>query len=182
MTTAAPTAVPKRRPLFARRRRTAHEHGIQVGLFDWRAIAVSQLPELALLHAIPNGAALKHSVKVKANGKRVVYSAEGARLRREGLTAGILDVSWPVPRGPYHGLYIEHKSADGSASDEQVKISRMLIEQGYYVAVSRDSLTSINLVREYWNLGAFSPECPSTLAVPVVPRQRKRRTPTPTPA
>ncbi len=176
------TAVPKRRPLFQRRRRTAIEHGIQVGLFDWRAIAVGQLPELALLHAVPNGAGLKHTVKRKACGTKVRYSAEGARLRREGLTAGIPDVAWPVPRGPYHGLYIEHKSEVGPVSDEQIKMIRLLIAQGYYVAVSRGSAESIELVRAYWNLGDFSVGAPSPLAVPVVPHPRRKRTPTPTPA
>lgn len=172
------TPVTARRPLFRRRRATALEHGLQVAVFDWRKLQEPSWPELGLLHAIPNGAGLKHRVKMKLDGKKVRYSAEGARLRREGLTAGMPDVSWPVPRGPYHGLYIEHKTEKGPVSDEQRKKIAMLEAQGYYVMVSRDSLVSIELIRAYWNLGPFSPGA-AGLEPARVPPKRSRKTPTP---
>ena len=140
-----------------RPRRQKIEHGIQVAVFDWRFVAKIQLPELELLHAIPNGAGLKHGVRRTQSGKNVRYSAEGAALRKEGMTSGIPDVSWPVPRGPYHGLYIEHKAPKKSVPAEQRKVHVALRAQGYYVAVSRDAQLSIDILRAYWALGPFNP-------------------------
>jgi len=147
-----------------RPRRRKIEHGIQVALFDWRAMMVAQIPELALLHAIPNGAALKHSVRRTASGKNVRYSAEGKALRKEGLTSSIPDVHWPVPRGRYHGLYIEHKAPKKSVPADQRKMHDLLRAQGHYVVVSRDAQVSIDLVRAYWGLGPFTTKENSTCA------------------
>lgn len=70
-----------------RPRRQKIEHGIQVALFDWRNVAKIQLPALELLHAIPNGAALKHGIKRTASGKNVRYSPEGKSLRRASASS-----------------------------------------------------------------------------------------------
>lgn len=137
------------------RRRKRLEHGIQVGLFDWRAMQLNLWPELALLHAIPNGAALKSSVRRTQSGKSVRYSVEGESLRREGLTTGVPDVCWPVARGGHHGLYIEHKSPGNYPSKDQKRIIAMLVAQGYLVRVSYDVKTSIELIGMYWCLGEF---------------------------
>ena len=56
-------------------------------------------PELRLLHAIPNG------------GKRL--KSEAARLQAMGVKPGVPDLCLPVPRGKYHGLYIELKRLYG---------------------------------------------------------------------
>jgi hypothetical protein len=71
------------------------EHDEQVNLFHWADIMSPQYPELALLHAIPNG------------GKRNINVAR--KLKEEGQKAGVPDICLPVPRGEYHGLYIEMK-------------------------------------------------------------------------
>lgn len=145
------------RTTLRRPRRQKIEHGIQVALFDWRNAAKGQNPALELLHAIPNGAALKHGIRRTLSGKNVRYSPEGKSLRREGLTASIPDVSWPVARGCYHGLYIEHKAPKKSVPREQRAMHLALREQGYYVAVSRDAQLSIDLLKAYWALGPFDP-------------------------
>lgn len=59
----------------------------------------SQWPELALLHHIPNG------------GTR--DPVEAKHLKQQGVKNGVPDLCLPVPRGRYHGLYIEMKRRTG---------------------------------------------------------------------
>ena len=136
------------------------EHGIQVALIAWRDHMAGQWPWLKLLHAIPNGAALKQRVRRTIAGTNVLYSPEGKALRKEGLTSGIPDVFWPRARGPYHGLYIEHKAPKKSVPADQRKMHVDLREQGFFVAVSRDAEVSIDLVKRYEALGDFNPAAP----------------------
>lgn len=160
-----------RRP--PRRRATGLEHGIQRALFDWREVMKGQHPELELLHAIPNGAGLRHTVKRRFDGKKTRFSAEGYKLKREGMTAGIPDVHLPVARGPYHGLYIEHKAGDNGVSTEQAKKMRQLEQEGHCVVVSRDALTSIAIITDYLALGPYAAGS-AGLSVPTWARTRRR--------
>lgn len=76
-----------------------------------------QWPELALLHHIPNG------------GTRDVVEAK--HLKQQGVKSGVPDLCLPVPRGQYHGLYIEMKTESGHTSDEQEWWGERLQAQGY---------------------------------------------------
>lgn len=90
----------------------------QTCLFRWAALQSGAMPELQMLHAIPNG------------GKR--SKAEAARMKAAGVKAGVPDMCLPVPRGEYHGLYIELKRQKGGRlSDEQRIWLGKLREQGY---------------------------------------------------
>ena len=94
----------------------------QVTLFSWAA--VQAIPELALLYHIPNG------------GSR--HKAEAARLRADGVRAGVPDLCLPVPRGGCHGLYIELKRLRGGRLSEQQRAwLDALGKQGYAVAVCK---------------------------------------------
>lgn len=94
----------------------------QITLFSWAA--VQAIPELALLYHIPNG------------GSR--HKAEAARLRAEGVRAGVPDLCLPVPRGGFHGLYIELKRLRGGRLGEQQRAwLDALGKQGYAVAVCK---------------------------------------------
>lgn len=116
---------------------------------------IPQQPLLKLLHAVPNGAKLPYRKKII--GDRVVRACRQAiRLKREGLTAGIPDLSWPVPRGRFHGLYIETKSPDGKVSKDQAAIHALLLQQGYQVLVLRDPEVIIREILAYWMAGPFS--------------------------
>ena len=93
----------------------AHE---QTALF--RAIddiGVKYYPELKLLFHIPNG------------GKR--NAAEAAHLKQQGVKAGIPDLFLPVPRGKFHGLFIEMKAGNNKTTEKQEQWLRDLTEQGY---------------------------------------------------
>lgn len=98
------------------------EHQEQCALFDWSAWMEKQIPELQLLHAIPNG------------GKRDIRTA--AMLKAEGVKPGVPDISLPVPRGGKNGLYIELKRRKGGVvSKEQEAWIRALCAQGYECCV-----------------------------------------------
>lgn len=101
-----------------RRKRNHPEHDMQcdcVNLFH-------KLYPSRLIYANANG------------GSRDVR--EAANLRREGVTAGVPDLSIPEPNGMYHGMYIEMKNGSaGRLSAAQVKMIDELRKRGYYVVV-----------------------------------------------
>ena len=97
------------------------EHTEQVALFEWAAWLELQRPELGLLFAIPNG------------GHR--HKAVAARMKAEGVKAGVPDIFLPVPRGDYAGLFVELKVGKNKPTPAQVEWHALLIEQGYKVVV-----------------------------------------------
>ncbi|MBK1727652.1 VRR-NUC domain-containing protein [Halorhodospira neutriphila] len=99
------------------------EHEEQAALFRWAALQQRRRPELALLHAIPNG------------GDR--HPAVAARLQAEGVRAGVPDLCLPVARGGWHGLYVELKTRRGRPSRRQRAWLRALRAQGYRAELCR---------------------------------------------
>ena len=94
----------------------------QTCLFRWAALESGAHPELALLHAIPNG------------GKR--SKSEAARMKAAGVKPGVPDMFLPVAREGCHGLYIELKRRDGGrVSTEQTAWMEALARQGYKTAL-----------------------------------------------
>jgi len=127
-----------------------YEHDEQVTVISWAKMNEFQLPELALLHAIPNGMYVVGGVKRR---KGVID-----KMKAEGMKPGVLDLFWPVARGTWHGLYIEMKRRDKSlskVSDEQKWWIKKLHEQGYYVSVCWGADEAILTLTEYYNLGEF---------------------------
>lgn len=93
-------------------------------LFRWAAYQRGKYPELDLMYHIPNG------------GKR--GKVEAIHFKAEGVKAGVPDICLPVPRGGWHGLYIELKRREGGrVSPEQTKWLEDLMRQGYYTAICR---------------------------------------------
>lgn len=101
-------------------RGTTSEASEQMALMSWAEYARQTMPELGLLHHIPNG------------GSR--NKAEAARFKAMGVKAGVPDLFLPVARGGFHGLYIELKREDaGRASGAQRDWIEALRAQGYRV-------------------------------------------------
>ena len=97
------------------------ESGHQKALMCWRALHVQEYPELALLHAIPNGGARD--------------KVTGARMKAEGVKPGVSDLMLPVARGLYHGLYLEMKKPGVvKMSDAQREWGHAVVQQGYAFA------------------------------------------------
>ena len=93
----------------------------QIALFQWAEIAKKANPELEFMYHSPNG------------GSR--HPAEAAKLKRMGVKPGVPDVFLPVPKGVYHGLYIEMKYAKNKTTDKQNNFINFLKSQNYCVEV-----------------------------------------------
>lgn len=104
----------------------------------------SRWPELALLHHIPNG------------GSR--DAVEAKHLKDQGVKRGVPDLCLPVPRGQYHGLYIEMKAETGRTSPEQDWWGERLLGQGYMWEVCHGYRSAISVLEWYLNLGGTSNE------------------------
>lgn len=97
------------------------EDAEQISLIQWSELQSAKYPELKLLFHIPNG------------GKR--NAQEAARFKRMGVKAGVPDLFLPVPRGGFHGLWIELKAANGKTSTAQESMLKELRLQGYAAKV-----------------------------------------------
>lgn len=108
----------------------------QKTLFEICEIQKHKYPELAMLFHIPNG------------GKRDAVTA--AKLKAEGVKPGVPDLFLPVPRGKYHGLFIELKrQSSGRLSETQRNWCRDLTYQGYAVRVCKGAAAAMRTLEEY---------------------------------
>ena len=131
------------------------EHDEQVSFF--REVYYKLLPQhpyLNLMHASLNGARLKLGAAVKQ--------------KKAGMKAGVPDVTLPVARGPYHGLFIEFKRRpyrNGKGNlvkrypePEQKRFIAALKEQGYRVVVAYGCDEGLRNLKDYLALGGFKQE------------------------
>lgn len=114
----------------------ASEHAEQVSLVQWFD---KEFPKLrGRLFAIPNG------------GHR--HPAEAARLKLEGVRAGVPDLFLPVPAGGKHGLFIEMKREKGGRlSPEQKDWLAHLNEQGYRAEVCKGFEAAKAVIQDYFS-------------------------------
>ena len=96
--------------------------------------------EYGLIFAIPNG------------GQR--HPAVAAKLKAEGVRAGVPDLMLPVARQGYCGLFIELKCNDNKPSEAQLDWIRNLRAEGYKCEVVWDSVDEvIGLIESYLESG-----------------------------
>lgn len=111
------------------------ESGQQEALFSWAGYQAGRMPELEYLHHVPNG------------GKR--DKATAMALKRQGVKAGVPDISLPAVRYGYHGLYIELKAGKNTTTDSQKRWLEYLRQQGYYTAVCYGWKAAAELIEKY---------------------------------
>lgn len=125
------------------------EHGHQVAVFAWAAVAtrfgfdaandeksytVAQhaettygqskaVADLEWFHAIPNGGSRGDDDQTR--------KIRGGNLKAEGVRMGIADTFLPVPRGGYAGLYIEMKRPGEKPTKEQLEFRDFVWSRGY---------------------------------------------------
>ena len=105
-------------------------------LFQWLALNMGRHPELWLCFHIPNG------------GSR--NAREAHNLKLQGVKAGVPDLFLPVPRGEYHGLFIEMKRTKGGrVSDEQKEWITALSGQGYKCVISKGWEDAAEQIKAY---------------------------------
>jgi len=114
------------------------EHQEQAALFHWAHYAQGVMPELRLLHAIPNGG---HRNKITA-----------AKLKAEGVKPGVPDICLPVARGQHHGLYIELKTQQGKLSPRQQTWLTDLNNQGFKAILCRGWSAARQEIEHYLTL------------------------------
>lgn len=108
----------------------------QQALFAWAALMQGRYPELALLYANPNG------------GHRNIVTA--TRMKAEGVKPGVPDITLPVARCGYHGLYIELKRVKGGrASEVQREWIKHLLDQGYLAVVCEGAEVAQKIILAY---------------------------------
>lgn len=95
------------------------EHRIQVSCVRWFRMKYPHLSPR--LFAVPNG------------GRR--DGITGARLKEEGVLAGVADLVLLVPNAKYHALLIEMKTPKGRQSDSQRAWQRAVAGNGDYLYV-----------------------------------------------
>jgi hypothetical protein len=111
------------------------EHAEQVALMRWAALHVRRYPGLELLFAIPNG------------GRRDAVT--GARLKAEGVKAGVPDLLLPWPAGGWHGLFIELKAPGGRVTVAQKRWIEWLRAAGYRAEVCYGWEEAAKVMMEY---------------------------------
>jgi hypothetical protein len=102
----------------------------------------ARMPVVAdLIYHVPNG------------GQR--HKAVAAKLKQQGVVAGIPDLVLTMARGGYFGLYIEFKATppnDAAISASQHERIRKLNEQGYLAVVCRGHFDAMEQIRAYLRL------------------------------
>ena len=110
------------------------EHRIQVSCVRWFRLKYPNLA--ARLFAVPNG------------GRR--DGITGARLKEEGVLAGVADLVLLVPNAKYHALLIEMKTPKGRQSDSQRAWQLAVAGNDDYLYVVVRSLEEfIKVIEEY---------------------------------
>lgn len=101
------------------------EHGEQAALFQWIAVTGQHTHWL-----------LNYAFAIPSGGLR--HPATAARLKAEGVKAGVSDIFLPVPRHGFHGMWAEMKQPkyrnrkNGGRSDAQIAFQSAMRLQGYY--------------------------------------------------
>ncbi len=119
--------------------RSGTEHGEQMALFCWKAQALKDFPYLQWMFAIPNG------------GGRSIAQAAG--LKAEGVKRGVADVFLPLPKGRFHGLWIEMKRPSGvvsDVSDDQIAFAKYVKGQDYWWEVCYSWQEAVNVIVAYY--------------------------------
>lgn len=112
-----------------------YENQEQEALFQWADVYSRIYPELELMFHIPNG------------GKR--DRTEAVSLKRQGVKAGVPDICLPVPRGCFHGLFIEMKVGRNKPTQKQLKWLIGLNKQGYAVTVCYSWMAARDKILKY---------------------------------
>jgi hypothetical protein len=137
----------------------------QVALIKWVRAVKATYPVLRLLYAVPNG------------GDRNLRVAR--KLKAEGVLAGVADLCLPVARRGYHGLYLEMKSEEGVATEEQKEFLHGVSAEEYCAVIAQGVDDARDVLE--WYIGITDHEPPSVLKTNLIcqshtsGKQRDRR-------
>lgn len=111
----------------------------QKALFEWAQLAtVGGIRVGDYLYASANG------------GKRNIK--EAARMKAQGVKAGVSDLHLPIARGGFIGLWIELKAPKGKASQLQIDWVNKMAEQGHMALFCYGWTAAKQTITDYLNL------------------------------
>ena len=76
---------------------------------------------------------------------------EAQSLKRQGVKAGVPDLCFPVPKGKYHGMYIEMKYGKNKTTQAQNEWLELLSKNGYMTAVCYGFEEAQAVIDKYFN-------------------------------
>lgn len=119
---------------------SAREYQHQQAVIKWsqQPAIREKWPELALLFHIKN--------ETREGAARVAMD------KAMGVKKGVPDLCLPVPRGPFHGLYMEMKTREGRTTQAQDWWGEQLIRQGYHWGVCREWTRAVKTLEWYLSL------------------------------
>lgn len=115
-----------------------NQHQMMVMKWTQQPSIRQKWPELKLLFHIPN--------------ERHCTPQQGKNLQRMGVKRGVPDMYLPVPRGKYHGLFVELKTSTGRPSEEQKWWGTELLAQGYFWEICHTWESAVRVLDWYMNL------------------------------
>lgn len=120
----------------------ADEDAEMVAFFEWAKRMEGKIPEMRLVHHVPNG------------GHR--HPRVAMQLKRMGVKPGIPDIEIPVPRRGFTGAHVEMKRTKGGRlEDEQRKVLLALQEQGRFVFEAKGWDIARNVTLWYFEQGPW---------------------------
>lgn len=102
----------------------------------------------------PNGADISgHSTR--GLSVKTVKAIKMNKMKEEGFKPGVSDVQLTVPKGGYHGLWIEMKRANGKekdVSDDQMDHIILMRDLGHKAEWAAGADEAIRITKEYMSL------------------------------
>ena len=130
-------ALSKQPTIKPRTKRNAQPEAIeQAKVIAWARANENNYPYLWMLHSSLNG------VKMT--------KAQAGRAIAQGMLSGVPDLFLPVPRGKYHGLYIEMKHGSNTLTDNQKKFLQNAANVGFAVSVCYSAQEAIKRIEDYY--------------------------------
>lgn len=80
----------------------------------------------------------------------------GRIMKRMGLRKGFPDLFVPLPKGGFHGLFVEMKAEGGETTKEQEEWLSLLNANGYAVCVAHGATAAIEKIRKYVRLQIYT--------------------------
>lgn len=74
---------------------------------------------------------------------------EAINLKKQGTRSGVPDLMLPIPKGKYHGLFIEMKYGKNKPTQNQTEYINYLNSVGYLAVVCYSCEEAIKIINEY---------------------------------
>lgn len=119
------------------------EHEYQKALINWcHLVALPESPDIK-----PGAKIGDYIFAIPLGGKR--NPREAARLKAEGVKAGVSDLFLPLPRSGYAGLWLEMKAPKGKPTKAQTDWLDLMARAGYRATWCDSWLKAAAVIAEY---------------------------------